>query len=456
MSRGNILMTELVQILDSTFNEDEVETEGGTNYFVLISYASTLLKKLRRSTDADVDIVVINEFFRIIQNRLWIKAQKYCFDPLENSNSLFRNKSRTFIAEALRFSSTYFDASVPPISSIETKIVVNIRDLLTRDFDEIEMRSISYLVGCYAMTEPSGIVRQELTNELLVATLEGYNVLLTPLCVLARGMLPNEFGKFLNKLTSTIVIVPATTIKLKILHMLALSVTNQSQVEEIAKYSSTIMSNCLQVMTQVAREVDVESDSILEVSSLIIDMASRKDIMILRERDIALILACITSTIRVDEDSTQKQMKEAHLKAYNASFLLVSFFLQRFSKQMHSCVPSLIISLTTMLQFALHEPMAGTSSSCGQKFSRLCELLLPHGEVYKKHIICLIVRFVDALQGTMNATCKKSLLPGIYCLLDIIQDHERMQLNSMLDEMGRALLRSLHEGYKKTHVYHGQ
>mmetsp|Transcript_5321 Transcript_5321/g.5698 ORF Transcript_5321/g.5698 Transcript_5321/m.5698 type:complete len:124 (-) Transcript_5321:1072-1443(-) len=123
---------------------------------------------------------------------------------------------------------------------------------------------------------------------------------------------------------------------------------------------------------------------------------------------------------------------------------------------MHSCVPSLIISLTTMLQFALHEPMAGTSSYCGQKFSRLCELLLPHGEVYKKHIICLIVRFVDALQGTMNATCKKSLLPGIYCLLDIIQDHERMQLNSMLDEMGRALLRSLHEGYKKNHVYHGQ
>jgi hypothetical protein len=31
-----------------------------------------------------------------------------------------------------------------------------------------------------------------------------------------------------------------------------------------------------------------------------------------------------------------------------------------------------------------------------------------------------------------------------------------MQLNSMLDEMGRALLRSLHEGYKKIHVYHGQ
>jgi hypothetical protein len=29
-------------------------------------------------------------------------------------------------------------------------------------------------------------------------------------------------------------------------------------------------------------------------------------------------------------------------------------------------------------------------------------------------------------------------------------------LNSMLDDMGRALFRSLHESYKKLHVYKGQ
>ena len=455
MSHEENMITGLVQILDSTFHEDKAEvSQGGTHYLVLTSYAVTLLKKFRRSIDADTDTAVIDEFLRVIQKRLWIQAQKYCFESPKDSNLLFRNQSRILIAEALRLSSTCSEARTIPLSSIETKIVVKLRDLSTRDVDEFEMRSISYLIGCYAMTKPSGIVTQELTHELLVANLEGYDVFLTPLCVLARDMEPNEFDKFLDKLTSTLVKAPS---KLKILHMLVLSVTNESQVEVIAKHSATIMSNCLQVMTQVARQVDVESESILEVSSLIVNMASRKDIMILRERDIALILACITSTIRVDEDCAQKQTTEAHIKAYDASFLLISFFLQRFSKQVHSCVPSLIISLNTMLQFALRESMPVASMpSCGQKFSRLCELLLPYGEVYKKHIICLIVRFVDALQGTMNATCKKSLLPGIYCLLDTIQDHETMQLNSMLDEMGRALLRSLHEGYKKIHVYHGQ
>jgi hypothetical protein len=459
MSHEENMITGLVQILDSTFHEDEAEVaQGGTHYLVLTSYAVTLLKKLRRSidadTDTDTDTAGIKECLRVIQKRLWIQAQRYCFDSPKDSNLLFRIQSRIFIAESLRLSSTCSEARTIPMSSIETNIVVKLRDLSTRYVDEFEMRSISYLVGCYAMTKPSGIVTQELTNELLVANLEGYDVFLTPLCVLARDMEPNEFDEFLNKLTSTLVKAPS---KLKILHMLVLSVTNESQIEVIAKHSATIMSNCLQVMTQVAREVDVESESILEVSSLIVNMASRKDIMVLRERDIALILACITSTIRVDEDCVQKQTTEVHIKAYDASFLLVSSFLQRFSKQVHSCVPSLIISLNTMLQFALRESMPVTSMpSCGQKFSRLCELLLPYGEVYKKHIICLIVRFVDALQGTMNATCKKSLLPGIYCLLDIIQDHETMQLNSMLDEMGRALLRSLHEGYKKIHVYHGQ
>jgi len=63
---------------------------------------------------------------------------------------------------------------------------------------------------------------------------------------------------------------------------------------------------------------------------------------------------------------------------------------------------------------------------------------------------------VDVLQGSMDVVRKKSILPGIYCLLDIIQDHECKQLNSMLDEVGRALFRSIHEGYKSKHVYHGQ
>jgi hypothetical protein len=92
----------------------------------------------------------------------------------------------------------------------------------------------------------------------------------------------------------------------------------------------------------------------------------------------------------------------------------------------------------------------------GHKFGRLCELLLPHGEVYKKHVLCLVVKFVEALKRDMDPIRRNSLSSAIYSLLDILQQHETKQLNSMLDDMGRALLRTVHESYKKQHVYKGQ
>jgi hypothetical protein len=150
------------------------------------------------------------------------------------------------------------------------------------------------------------------------------------LCILARGMETDEFDELLNKLTSNIVEVPATAIKLRIVHMIVLSSMNQSQINVLSNHSAMIMNNCLQVMTQVARQIDVNSDSILEVSSLIVDMASKKDLMVLRERDIALILARITSTIRVSEEPGEGEITDIQLKGYDASFSLVSLFLQRF------------------------------------------------------------------------------------------------------------------------------
>jgi len=70
--------------------------------------------------------------------------------------------------------------------------------------------------------------------------------------------------------------------------------------------------------------------------------------------------------------------------------------------------------------------------------------------------LCIVVEFVNALRGKMDLVRKDRLAPAIYCLLDILQQHEKMQLNSMLDDMGRALLRSVHESYQKIHVYKGQ
>mmetsp|Transcript_17913 Transcript_17913/g.36924 ORF Transcript_17913/g.36924 Transcript_17913/m.36924 type:complete len:498 (-) Transcript_17913:338-1831(-) len=444
-----------IKILDSTFNQSVV-ARGGFEYLLLTNYAVILLRKFGRLL-VESDDALMTEFSCVIKRRIWNKSQEFCFNAPKDTQFLFQNQSIVFIAETLRHSSTSSDSQLVPLSSVENKIVSRLRIFLTSDSDDLESRSISYLVGCLAMAKPSRIVRQELTYQLLLANLKRSDMFSTPLCILANGMEIDEFDEFLSKLTSNIVDVTTTAKKLRILHTIVLSATNKSQIDVLSNHSAIILNNCLQVMAQVARQTDNDSDSILEVSSLIVDMASQKDMMVLRERDIALILARITSTINIEEESGEADITETQLKALEAFFSLVSLFLQRFSKQVHNCVPSLVISLTTMLQFALSKSMPTDSMpSCGQMFSRLCELLLPHGDVYKKHIICLILRFVNSLRNDAHPVAKKSLLPGIYCLLDIIQEHETMQLNSMLDEECRAVLRSIHEGYKKIHVYKGQ
>jgi hypothetical protein len=186
-------------------------------------------------------------------------------------------------------------------------------------------------------------------------------------------------------------------------------------------------------------------------------MASSREIISIRERDIALILSHINSALATEKTSPESDFLPVAGEIYNACFSIVSFLLQRFSKQLHFCVPSMISTMSAMLRHSLYGQLTELEMiDRGQKFSRLCELLIPHGEVYKKHILCLLVEFVQALRGDMDLVRKNSLSPAIYCLLDILQQYETMQLNSMLDGMGRALLRSVHESYQKLHIYKGQ
>jgi hypothetical protein len=67
-----------------------------------------------------------------------------------------------------------------------------------------------------------------------------------------------------------------------------------------------------------------------------------------------------------------------------------------------------------------------------------------------------LIEFVNALQGDMDLVRKNSLTPAVYCLLDMLQQYETKQLNSMMDTTGKALFSTVHQNYQKLHVYKGQ
>ena len=87
--------------------------------------------------------------------------------------------------------------------------------------------------------------------------------------------------------------------------------------------------------------------------------------------------------------------------------------------------------------------------------NRVCELLIPHKDIFKKHVVGLMLRYIRALNEGMNPTTKSKLLPSIYALLDMCSDFETRQINAMIDTPSKALFAPVFQSYRKYYQYHG-
>lgn len=87
--------------------------------------------------------------------------------------------------------------------------------------------------------------------------------------------------------------------------------------------------------------------------------------------------------------------------------------------------------------------------------NRVCELLIPHKDIFKKHVVGLMLRYIRALNEGMNPTTKSKLLPSIYALLDMCSDFETRQINAMIDTPSKALFAPIFQSYRKYYQYHG-
>jgi hypothetical protein len=86
--------------------------------------------------------------------------------------------------------------------------------------------------------------------------------------------------------------------------------------------------------------------------------------------------------------------------------------------------------------------------------NRVCELLIPH-DIFKKHVVGLMLRYIRALNEGMNPTTKSKLLPSIYALLEMCSDFETRQINAMIDTPSKALFAPVFQSYRKYYQYHG-
>jgi hypothetical protein len=251
------------------------------------------------------------------------------------------------------------------------------------------------------------------------------------------------FSKRLHALCST-----QASVGLRLFELILTSVDTPEQCEQVAACGRQFFMVAVKLLCRTSETDEELHPRVSTAASLIMAMLQNRDILRVRERDIALLLAQTSALLGHDTASDE---------LYSCCFDLSSLLLQRFPRQLYSCAPSIISVLHSFLRHAITSSDKDDGlSDRSQKFVRLCELLAPHSDVYRKHVLGILLEFVGAIRGDIDPQCKKSLLPGIFCLLDMLTHYETKQLNAMMDTTGKALFRTVHQSYQKQHQYKGQ
>jgi hypothetical protein len=197
----------------------------------------------------------------------------------------------------------------------------------------------------------------------------------------------------------------------------------------------------------------------IEACQVVEELIRSHEILPLRERDLARILSHMSAILGPGVGTTNQDMKWLSTDLYLQCSQVFHCMFQRYTKRLYSCVPSVISVLHSFLARVLYdstEVLDDDITRRGQCFSRLCELFVAHKDIYKKHLVGLILEFAHGLKENLSAIRKDCLLPAVYSLLDCLTSFEMKQLNTLMDPKAKPLFRSICQSHQKLHLYKGQ
>ena len=202
----------------------------------------------------------------------------------------------------------------------------------------------------------------------------------------------------------------------------------------------------------------VWSSRINKALSCLVTLIHKNDILILKGTHIAIILAAINAMYL----DTHENNSFRHESVYLSSCELVKAMLRQYTGHVYGCVP-LFTSVMRCLFNCLVTFGSGTSKkeTGGTKqmikeFTKICESLPDHKDVFKKHIVFLIFDYIDVLvSGTLLLRKKVDLEQAFLFVLETLSVYEIQQLTSMVVSTGKPFLQSLIKNFHK-HQYKGQ
>jgi Urb2/Npa2 family len=205
--------------------------------------------------------------------------------------------------------------------------------------------------------------------------------------------------------------------------------------------------------------------SAIESCGVVKELLRAHELLPLRDRDLARILSHMSAilgpgsagTPNLSQKSRGVKLLSTNLYLH-CSYVFLAMF-QRYTKHLYACVPSVISVLHSFLDRVLYDANDVTDEDITRRarsFARLSELLVTHKDIYKKHIVGLLLEFVHALEDNLSALRKEELLPAVFSLLDSLTVYETKQLNVLMSTKGKPLFQGVYHSYQKLHAYKGQ
>ena len=449
---------ELDSALDQTFKSSRKQLDEKQT-FALSCAGKAIARVLRQETILQEQLAQILKY---LERSIFKSAFHLGFTETKGRLSPPQESSLLCLAECFRLSSKLSGNAGPLEEGHRAKIEEACISKLRRESDGKSVfqgsHSLQYLLASISTTKFGSSFQEILLDMSLESSHTPSTILESALASVTSESSATELAIMLSKIQRIDCTQRQQLTRLRLFRLIVVTnATSEEKVRVIARVAPVFFRNAMQLLCQDSLNDPCYEDYLSTSVSVIIELASRKELISLENCDVALVLGYLTTALQSNHEELGFMFKPVSSGIYKEVFTLLSFLLQRFAKQMYVCVPSIVCTLNALLQHNLFGDLDELDiMDRGQKFSRLCELLIPHKEVYKKHVLGILVEFVCALSSNLDLARKNSLTPAVYFILDMLQQYETNQLNTMLDMTGKTLFRSVYQSYQKLHVYKGQ
>lgn len=311
--------------------------------------------------------------------------------------------------------------------------------------EEYASQSRVYIIGFLALSCTERARCKRLINA-IIGEKEGNLLLDASFINLFTHLTEDDVDELLQKLINL-------QIQESTLRYLLLSVqcANKEQTTAISKHAQTIFILTTKLLNTCSRNKRKERPTVgLDLALEIVDfLLNHRDVIIFREFDIAVILSHMSAILG---DCNQHAVSDVAVSTFSWCATILTSMFQRYSKYLYACVPSVISLYFCLLSYAMFGP---DDRKVTQQFAGVCELIVAHKEVYKKHVLGIVLEFVWQV-GSLSLENRNRMLPAIYSLLDTMSTYEMQQLNASMGTEHKVLFRTVYQAYQKGHTYKGQ